>query len=112
MKNAQALLKRPLSDAVLCCCLWLTGSFCCAGSLNDTCLQGGGGGDAGGSHGVDRDLSELEEEGSLWPHPPLDASPTLKAPLWPDEEISPIQVGISAGIEPPTTWKMAQITRC
>lgn len=70
-----------------------------------------GGGGAVVSHGVNRDLGELQGVRSLSTRLPLDPFPTLWTPLWPHVEVSPIQVGVSTGIEPPSTCRITHITQ-
>lgn len=99
--SAKSLLKRPL------CIALFSLENVHKGSLKDTCLRGWWRGrGTEGSDRVDRDLGELEVVKSLVAQPPLNPSPTLWAPLCSHEEISPIQVGISTGVEPPSTCKM------
>lgn len=99
-------LVSPVEVAVWCSNFhWRTSG---PGSLKYTCLGGRwswGGGGAGGSLRMNRDLSELEDVERLWSRPPVNPSPALLAPLWSAVEIPPIQVGISTGVKPPTTWK-------
>ena len=99
--SAKSLLKRPL------CIALFSLENVDKESLKDACLSGWWRGrGTEGSDRVDRDLGELEVVKSLVAQPPLNPSPTLWAPLCSHEEISPIQVGISTGVEPPSTCKM------
>lgn len=81
------------------------------GSEKDAYLRGSCGG-GGRSHRVDRDLGELEGVESFSGRLPLNPSPTLWTALCSHLEIFPIQVGVATGVEPPSTWKMAEITCC
>lgn len=75
-------------------------------SVKDICFRGSlsRGGDVGSNHMVDRDLCELEGVGGFSAWLPLNPSPTS---LWSHAQVSPIQVGVSTGIKPPSTWDQA-----
>lgn len=80
-------------------------------SVKDTCFRGSwsGGGEAGSNHTVDRDLGEFKQVGGFSAWLPLNPSST---PFWSHAQVFPIQVGISTGVEPPSTWNKTEITCC